>query len=295
MEINQVRYFLEVCTEKNFTRAARKCGISQPSLTRAVQLLEKEFGGHLFDRQAGKVILTELGRVVLPYLQNVWEQTSAVKKLTSDMAGRNAAVVRLGVMCTISPGILIDAIVNVRNRHPEIQFEVVDGTARTLEQQLLDSDLDIAIYARPKRSPNPRLNYMTLLREQMLIVVPETHAFAGMSEVRVADLAGEHYVMRSLCEFNEPSEDDAGPRSSVSKAAYRSDRDDWVFAMIENGFGYGFVPRHSVGGKNLISRPLVEPEFWREIHLTTVLGRSQSASVGAIIHEFMTSRGKEAT
>ena len=48
MEIQQVRYFLEVCSERNFTRAAKKCGISQPSLTRAIKLLEAEFGGNSF-------------------------------------------------------------------------------------------------------------------------------------------------------------------------------------------------------------------------------------------------------
>jgi DNA-binding transcriptional LysR family regulator len=66
MEIHQVRYFLAVCDELNFTQAARKCHVTQPSLTRAIHLLEKEFGGFLFHRERSRTRLTELGRVVQP-------------------------------------------------------------------------------------------------------------------------------------------------------------------------------------------------------------------------------------
>jgi len=60
MEMHQVRYFLAVCDELNFTRAAEKCNVAQPSLTRAVKLLEGELGGELFRRERPRVILTPL-------------------------------------------------------------------------------------------------------------------------------------------------------------------------------------------------------------------------------------------
>ena len=65
MELHQVRYFLAVCDQLNFTRAAQKCHVTQPSLTRAIQLLEKEFGGFLFHRERANIRLTELGRVLI--------------------------------------------------------------------------------------------------------------------------------------------------------------------------------------------------------------------------------------
>ena len=286
MEINQARYFLAVCSERNFTRAAKKCGISQPSLTRAIKLLEAEFGGDLFDRKPGHIGLTELGSIVLPYLQTVWEQTTAVKKLARNAMAPKPALVRLGVMCTIAPALLIEVVANFRDRQPQSRLEIVDGTARELEEKLLASDLDIAIFARPKRPRNSRINYMDLFREQMMIVVPKTHRFAQLPRIRVADLASENYVMRALCEFAEPAEAESEQAGSW-EAAYQSDRDDWVFAMIESGFGFGFVPYHSAPADRFAIIPLVEPEFWREVHLTTVLGRPQTPAVGALVHEVM--------
>ena len=60
METHQVRYFIEVCHTRNFTKAAARCGIAQPSLTRAIKLLEAEFGCELFIRRPGNIELTEI-------------------------------------------------------------------------------------------------------------------------------------------------------------------------------------------------------------------------------------------
>ena len=80
MEMQQVRYFVALADTLNFTRAAEKCNVSQPALTRAIQQLEHEFGGPLFHRERGNTHLSELGRMMLPYLQTVDEQTKAARE-----------------------------------------------------------------------------------------------------------------------------------------------------------------------------------------------------------------------
>jgi LysR family hydrogen peroxide-inducible transcriptional activator len=70
MQMQQVHYFLALCEELSFTRAARRCDVSQPSLTTAISALERELGGALFHRKPS-IALTELGRVVRPYLDEI--------------------------------------------------------------------------------------------------------------------------------------------------------------------------------------------------------------------------------
>jgi LysR family hydrogen peroxide-inducible transcriptional activator len=72
MQMQQIRYFLALCEERNFTRAARRCGVSQPSLTNAIIGLERELGGALFQRKP-TIALTVLGHAVHPYLQRIAE------------------------------------------------------------------------------------------------------------------------------------------------------------------------------------------------------------------------------
>jgi DNA-binding transcriptional LysR family regulator len=82
MEMNQVRYFLALCEEKHFTRAAARCGVAQPSLTTAMKKLEQEFGGSLFDRRRGEP--TELGLLVRPFLQGIaWNAATAMSRAQS--------------------------------------------------------------------------------------------------------------------------------------------------------------------------------------------------------------------
>jgi hypothetical protein len=71
MEMQQVRYFLALCEEQSFTRAAKRCGISQPSLTLAIKKLEAELGGPLFQRSRTTSRLSALGSVVRPHLAAV--------------------------------------------------------------------------------------------------------------------------------------------------------------------------------------------------------------------------------
>jgi len=76
MHMNQVRYFLALCEEGNFTRAAERCGVTQPSLTKAIKNLESKLGGKLFDRNKSETQLTELGELVRPRMQRIDQEVT---------------------------------------------------------------------------------------------------------------------------------------------------------------------------------------------------------------------------
>ena len=80
MEMHQVRYFLALCEERNFTRAAKRCGVSQPTLTVAIKRLEQTLGGPLFHRSRSNMRLTDLGIVVRPDLVSIDRSTSEAKR-----------------------------------------------------------------------------------------------------------------------------------------------------------------------------------------------------------------------
>jgi LysR family transcriptional regulator, hydrogen peroxide-inducible genes activator len=79
MQMHQIRYFLALCAERNFTRAARRSGVSQPSLTNAISALERELGGALFQRKPA-VALTALGHAVQPYLSRIAQEADQARE-----------------------------------------------------------------------------------------------------------------------------------------------------------------------------------------------------------------------
>lgn len=85
MQLHQIRYFLAICSERNFTKAARRCRVAQPSLTRAIKRLEIELGGPLFVRGAGWSSLTELGRLVRPLLARAADCIDTANRLAEEL------------------------------------------------------------------------------------------------------------------------------------------------------------------------------------------------------------------
>ena len=86
MDIAQIRYFVALCRELNFTRAARQCGVSQPSLSNGIKALEREFGGPLFERSP--IALTPLGKHVRPHLETAISSIQRARKTAGDYQRR---------------------------------------------------------------------------------------------------------------------------------------------------------------------------------------------------------------
>ena len=134
MELHQVRYFVAVSRLLNFTRAAEQCNVTQPSLSRAIKLLEEELGGLLFRRERESAHLTDLGHLVHPHLQSVYDHSRLAKDLSQDFVGKWP--LKLGIMSTISADEVVDLIANIRTRHPDVELRLCDANAKDLRTRL---------------------------------------------------------------------------------------------------------------------------------------------------------------
>ena len=90
MHIREIRYFLALCEERNFVRAARRCGVTQPSLSVGIKQLEAKFGGPLFDRNRRTTRLSALGRVVRPYLADMERCAANAKREAAQFLEANS-------------------------------------------------------------------------------------------------------------------------------------------------------------------------------------------------------------
>src|SRR5258707_13568767 len=110
MQLHQARYFVAVCNGLNFARAEKRCNVSQPSLKRAIQMLEKEFGGYLFDRKRPSIELTDLGKLVRPYLEDFWRTASSAKQIAKEYSAKPPKELNLAIICTIAPNLLLQML-----------------------------------------------------------------------------------------------------------------------------------------------------------------------------------------
>lgn len=282
MEMQQVRYFVTLARTLNFTRAAEQCNVSQPALTRAIQQLEHEFGGPLFHRERGNTHLSELGRMMLPYLESVEASSKAAKAAANAARQLENVTLTLGAMCTIGPQLVADLIVRFQAEHPHMDVHVVDGEAETMIEKLGKGDLHIGLVGVPDELPE-QFHQVPIFNEKFVIVLPPGHPWEQKNAIRVAELDGQPYVGRSNCEVFDAVTKDFERRGVCTRKVFSSPRDEWVQKMIKAGLGFGFFPEHCVTDPSLIIRPLIEPSYSRTIYLATVRGRPHSPAIGAFV------------
>jgi DNA-binding transcriptional LysR family regulator len=285
MEMHQVRYFLALAKELNFTRASEKCNVTQPALSRAIKLLEEELGGLLFRREHESTHLTDLGHMVRPHLQSVYHHSMLAKHLSQDFVRRFP--LKLGIMSTISPDEIVDLIGNIRTRHPDVELKLCDSNANDLRSRLLAGDLEVVIYALPGEEPDLRTHSIPLFREQMVLAVHRGHRLAKARAFPVREMNNESYIHRMNCEFAGYADQILQQQGITCTPIYWSERDDWTLAMVAAGLGFAFMPANAVKHPGVVGLPVVEPEFWRQVNLVSVRGRPYSTGVGSLVREAM--------
>src|SRR5581483_4811877 len=145
MELHQVRYFLGVAQTLNFTRAAEECSVSQPSLSRAIKLLEAELGGDLFRRERTLTHLTNLGHAVLPALRQVYDSAMAAKALAQSHLKEGHAPLRLALARSIEIELLSPLLAEITSVFPRIEIKMFRGPPHEIDQQLRSGEVELAI------------------------------------------------------------------------------------------------------------------------------------------------------
>jgi len=200
MEMQQVRYFLALARTLNFARAAEQSNVSQPALTRAIQQLEHELGGPLFHRERANTHLSELGRMMLPYLEQIQAQTEAAKQHARAARKLDNVTLRIGAMCTIGPAIISDLIVRFRVSHPNVDLEVVEEGTVELMDMLTKGDLHLALFGLPEPL-DVRFHGLSLFQERFVLALPADHPLAAQNVIRCSDTHEQPYVSRDNCEI----------------------------------------------------------------------------------------------
>lgn len=272
MELRQIRYFLAICEHGSFSRAAEACDLTQPALSKAIKALEDEVGGAVFHREGRRLVLTELGRMIRPHLERLAGEQEAALTVAKNFRLMRHTPLRVGVLPTIGPARIGGFLREFRDANPGVETAISEGLAESLARRLEAAELDLAI-ANPAAGFGDSFRSEPLYPERYVVVFAPGHPFASKDAIKLADVHQAHYVDRLACEMRDMVMQVLGARGIELYAKFRSDREDWVQAMVRSGLGFAFMPEYSITATGLVSRPLVEPTVSREVHAIEVRGR----------------------
>jgi LysR family hydrogen peroxide-inducible transcriptional activator len=193
MELHQLRYFTAVAELGNFTRAAERCFVSQPSLSQQIIKLEQELGQPLLERLGRSVKLTDAGRAfyerAVQALATVEEARSSVQCAGDWQAGK----ISIGAILTVAPYLLPDVVRRFLKQFPRARVSVRESFTEQIVKETLAGDLDLGVVALP--IDDAMLHVEPLMTEELLLAVPYQHALAKRRRVALADLSEHSFVL----------------------------------------------------------------------------------------------------
>ena len=245
MEVHQLRYVCAIADTGNFSRAAERCQIAQPSLSQQVQKLEEDLGAKLFDRLGRSVRLTEAGRAFIPRARAILEQMEAARSSVSDQTADVSGSVAVGVIPTVAPYLMPAYAAAFAKKYPDAKLRIVEETTSTLVQRLRDLSIDVAILALPLRHKD--LELFPIRTERLFAVLGREHPRASAASFTLKDLRGETFVMlRDGHCFRDLSIATCTRARVTPHIAFESDQFSSLLGMVAAGVGVSLVPEMAI-------------------------------------------------
>jgi DNA-binding transcriptional LysR family regulator len=286
MDLRQLRSFVTVAEERQFTRAAERIGIAQSSLSAQIRQLEQELGLALFDRTTRHVALTVAGELLQTRARLVLAEIDDVSSEMQRMRGMLAGRVVIGLTPTPGPIDVLRLLAEFNAQHPAIELLVREELSVQLADELREDRIDVGILSIVEANDCRGLHMDPLACEELVAITALGHRLATRRSLTVADLRGERIVA---------SPPGATIRKAVASAAHRagveldigfeSREATRIRAIVAAGLGVGVLPRSDAKspGPVVMALPLEGPGLVHQLSLCWREGRRHSPAARALI------------
>lgn len=186
MTITQLQYVLAVAEHRNFTLAAEKCFVTQPTLSMQIQKVEEELGVLIFDRSKKPIQLTDIGLKIVNQAKNIVNESTRIKDIVDQQKGFIGGEFRLGIIPTVMPTLLPMFLNNFIKKYPKVKLVIEELNTNDIITRLKNGHLDAAIAATPLEEE--KLKEVVLYYEPFVAYIPEHHSAAHKAELEASDL-----------------------------------------------------------------------------------------------------------
>lgn len=265
MDIRALRYFVELVREKSFTRASEKLFVTQPTISKMIRNMEEELGQPLLNREGHSFTLTDSGQVLFAHGQLILAQMQQLEAELADLQSLQHGRLALGIPPMVGH-VYADLIRAYRSRYPKVELSIVEYGGRRIEQAVLEGELDLAITMLPTKEEGV-LSALELDCYPIQVVLPDLPRWRGDSEIRLADLQEEPFLLYTQAfTLSERLEQACQQAGFVPQVAARSSQWDFLTAMVRSGMGVAFLPEpicRRLTPDGLVLRPLLPELSWR--------------------------------
>ncbi|WP_286240267.1 LysR family transcriptional regulator [Neptuniibacter halophilus] len=266
MDIKHLRYFKTVADLRSFTQAAALLHIAQPAISMAIRKLEEELELTLFHRKDRKVSLTDEGHRLYGHAARILQATEDALLEMQELKGLLRGEVRVGIPSMLGSYHFPPILMAFRHRYPQLNLTVIDGGAGKLQQLLEQGELDLAVVV--DESTPETLQSEVFLREQMMVICPREHPFAGLDSVDYEQLFAEELVMFNSGYFHRNVVDrlskQAGLKPNIS---FETNLIPLIKSIVRQGFAISTLMEMVIRDEpELVARPFTKP-VWLDLSI----------------------------
>lgn len=193
MTISQLKYVLAVAEHKNFTLAAEKCFVTQPTLSMQIQKVEEELEVQIFDRSKKPIKLTDIGEKIVAQAKNIVNEANRMQDIVDQQKGFIGGEFRLGIIPTIMPTLLPMFLNTFIKKYPKVKLIIEELNTAEITTKLLNGQLDAAIAATPLQED--KIKEIVLYFEPFMVYTPEYHVLSQKKEITTDDLNTTEILM----------------------------------------------------------------------------------------------------
>lgn len=295
MELRQLQYALQIAIEKNFSRAAEKLHIAQPSLSQQLSKLEKELGVLLFQRTTNSVEVTYAGTRFVEKAQKILDMVEQLKQEMEDISQMRKGKLVVGSLPITGAHVLPLVLPVFQERYPEIDIVLVEETTSNLEQLTASGQADISLLSLPLIDDS--LDYEPVIEEEIVLAVPPQHPLAarlaagGSKTVDIAELQEEPFIALKRGQgFRQIAITLCNDAGFTPNIVFESSNIETVQSLVAAGMGIAFIPRMLLRGWNELAPAYLQLSNrpTRTLVIAHRKGRYLSKAVAAFMETFRT-------
>jgi LysR family transcriptional regulator, low CO2-responsive transcriptional regulator len=244
LTLRQLRTFKTVADLSSFSAAAQRLKLSQPSVSYQVKELEEALGLPLLDRLGKRVQLTEAGVLLHGYVRQLLGVLDEATIAIEEMRGIQRGSLRVGASTTVGIYLLPAALGAFKKLHPGLVISLEIGTRERVQEQVLRNELDLAVVGPALK--DPELAIVPFMSDELVVVAPSGHPYAGRRNLTLKDLSDQPFVMREAA---------SGSRWSLEKAARKAGArltvamelgsNGAIKHAVESGLGLAVISRYA--------------------------------------------------
>ncbi|QQR87502.1 MAG: LysR family transcriptional regulator [Flavobacteriales bacterium] len=268
MTLQQLQYIVSVADTGQFSRAARQCHVTQPTLTMMVRKLEDELGVTIFQRKSQPARPTTEGAALIDQARVVLREAGQLKDLVKELRTGTTGMFRIGIIPTLAPYLLPLFLARFADDHPGTRLAIDERRTSRILKALRTGQLDIGILAGPVEGED--LESITLFHEPFLAYLPSGHMLLKQKRITRKDLrkAPLWVLSEGHCLRNQALSVCQHPSSAGhDNILYSTGSIETLKRMVSSGSGMTLVPELSVSEDEKNVRRFMAPEPVREVVL----------------------------